>query len=97
MYNHLTVRWKLLYKKGNVLEVWVVTRSMSSHGWNRRLHRVSLVPKCVLCDVHTVATKISCEDHMIIRGWKCLKCGITYLHPDDIRYALEILEEESEY
>ncbi|MCK4243446.1 hypothetical protein KAX03_01050 [Candidatus Bathyarchaeota archaeon] len=70
---------------------------MSSHRRNRRLHRLSFSPKCVLCDVYTLAAKISCEDNRIIRGWKCPQCGITYLHPDDIHYALKILEEESEY
>jgi len=59
----------------------------------RRRHRWVVNPKCLLCDVQTEPTIIYYDDDFIVRGWKCLSCGSTLIHPEDIPKALELVGE----
>ena len=67
---------------------------MSFRKRDKRLDNVRLNPKCTLCEVYTTPIKITKGYDIMVRGWKCPKCGITFIHPDDIEYAIEIIREE---
>ena len=49
--------------------------------------------ECLLCDVQTEPTVIYYDDDFIVRGWKCHNCGSTFIHPEDIPKALELVRE----
>jgi hypothetical protein len=50
-------------------------------------------PICVFCDIQTMSTTIFRGESLMIRGWRCPKCGFTLIHPGEINKALEILRE----
>jgi DNA-directed RNA polymerase subunit RPC12/RpoP len=52
-------------------------------------------PKCMFCDVPTEPTIIFQDDSMIVRGWRCPRCGFILINPNDIPKALDTIKNKS--
>jgi len=50
-------------------------------------------PICVFCDCTTEASIIYQVDDLTVRGYKCPKCGFTFIHPNEISKALQVVKE----
>jgi len=65
---------------------------MDLDAWNMSQRR-TLNPRCVFCDVLTEPSIIFQSEDLVVRGWRCPKCGFTYMHPNEIPKALQVLKE----
>lgn len=59
----------------------------------RRRYTWIIDPKCLICDIQTDPTIIHYDKEFIVRGWKCPRCGLTLINPNDIPKALELVRE----
>ena len=50
-------------------------------------------PICVFCNIQTMSATIFRGENLMIKGWRCPKCGFTLIRPEEIAKALEILKE----
>jgi len=65
---------------------------MGSEEWGM-VQRRTPNPKCVFCDLLTEPSIIFQSEDLTVRGWRCPKCGFTFIHPSEIPKALQVLRE----
>jgi len=49
-----------------------------------------LAPRCFFCDLVTEPTVLYGAGEVVIRGWKCSRCGFTMPHAQDISKAVAV-------
>ena len=46
---------------------------------------------CVVCNILTEPRIFSCAEDVYIRCGTCPRCGITFIHPNDVHKATQLL------
>lgn len=49
-------------------------------------------PACFYCDIPTRPVIVYRQGSVVVRGWRCPKCGFTLLDPKDIKVAMRVVE-----
>jgi len=65
---------------------------MSLDEWKKTRWRTQ-GPKCVFCDLTTEPAIVFRGEEYTVKGWRCPKCGFSFIHPEEISKALELLKE----
>jgi len=52
--------------------------------------------KCINCDSKMGLIVLYRGADFVVRSWRCPKCGLTLLHPQDVPKAIELLKETIE-